>query len=211
MDLYLFILEIIGTIAFATSGAMIAIRNKMDILGVMLLGSATAIGGGMIRDIVIGREILSVFENPIYFFIAVGTTILFFIPLYFMKNIEFAESKYYTFTLNAVDAVGLGVFVIVGANVALNLSELNYLLVIFCSVITAVGGGIIRDIMVNIIPGVFRKHIYAVAALVGCGVYLVFDAFNLNMVGAILSILTVVVIRMLSYFYKWSLPKVFLK
>lgn len=207
MDVFLFTLELIGTIAFAIGGSVLAIKNKMDVLGVIILACIAALGGGLIRDIVINSENIVVFNQPIYLAISIITALIVFIIFYTSKRIDLFDNKKFMFFLNISDALGLGVFVVIGAQTALSITD-NILLIIFCSLITGVGGGIIRDLLVNRIPNIFRKHIYAVAALIGIVIYIIFNYYNLTVIGCVLCITVVTVIRILSHCFKLSLPKV---
>lgn len=210
-ELFLLILEYIGTIAFAISGAMIAIEHKMDILGVIILGSTTAVGGGLFRDIIIGKHMPSLFVYPWYALTAVITTIIIFILMLILrkKSIMITQSKIYQIGFNIIDSLGLGVFVVVGATETMNAGVTNHFLIIFCAVLTAVGGGMLRDIMAASIPAIFRKHIYCVAAIVGAVLYyLMYQFTNLYELAAILAIVLVVIIRFLAFYFKWNLPKI---
>lgn len=209
MTLMVQILEYIGTIAFAISGALIAIENRMDIFGVIVLGSVTAVGGGLFRDIIIQSSIPSMFLNPSYVIVAVSTTIIVFMVMYFLKNIKIINSKWYKISFNITDSLGLGAFIYVGAQIAINAGVSNAFLIIFCSVLSAVGGGMLRDIMACRIPVIFRKHIYAVAAIIGA-LFLYF----LNYLGVwypvsgTITIILVVIIRFLAFYFEWNLPRV---
>lgn len=207
MSLFLLILEIIGTIAFSIGGSILAIKNKMDILGVIILACISALGGGLIRDVVINSDNIVVFNQPIYLAIAIITALVVFVWLYASKKIDFLDNKNFNFFLNVIDGIGLGVFVVIGAQVAYTVSD-NILLIVFCALITGVGGGIIRDLLVNRIPNIFRKHIYAVAALIGLIGYLVFTYYDLAVIGTIICIVLVTSIRVVSHCFKLSLPKV---
>lgn len=207
--LLLTIIEYIGTIAFAISGALVAIENRMDLLGVILLGSTTAVGGGLFRDIIIGRDMPAMFANPSYVIVAVVTTIIVFIVMCFLKNLKVIESKAYRIGYNITDSLGLGVFVVVGTTQTMAFGVTNHFLIIFCAVLTAVGGGMLRDIMAAHIPAIFRKHIYCVAAIIGAVLYYVIIYFsNLYPLAVISTISIVVVIRYLAFHFKLNLPKV---
>ena len=208
MELFVLIAEIIGTIAFTISGSMIAVERKMDLLGVILLGSVTAVGGGMIRDIILGFDHPMLFDSPMSCIIAVVTSILIFIICYRFKGYTYTDKKWYSSTMNIIDSIGLGIFVVIGVQVTKSTTS-NAFLIIFCSVLTGVGGGIVRDILAAKIPNVFRKHIYAVAALIGALCYYVFSLFNLyESLNIILTVGVVVVLRYLARRYQWSLPKI---
>lgn len=209
-DLLLRIIEYIGTIAFAISGALIAIEHKMDILGVMILGSTTAVGGGLFRDIIISKDIPTMFTYPWYSLTAVLTTLVVFIVSYIIKKKEkVIDYKIYRIFFNIIDSLGLGVFVVVGTTACLNAGITNHFFIIFCAVLTAVGGGMLRDIMAAQIPAIFRKHIYCVAAIIGAVFYyIMYINTDLLRLSAVLTIGIVVVIRYLAFHFKWNLPKV---
>ena len=209
IDLLLTILEYVGTIAFAISGALLAIENKMDILGVMILGCTTAVGGGLFRDILIGRPMPLMFENPTYVIVACLTTLVVFITMSILHNFKMVESKSYKIAYTLIDSLGLGVFVVVGVKLTRDFGITNPFLIIFSSVLTAVGGGLLRDIMSARIPAIFRKHIYCVAAIVGSLLFYSITYYtNLYTLASILYILIVVGIRYLAFYFKWNLPKV---
>ncbi len=209
INLMLNILEYIGTIAFAISGALIAIENKMDILGVMILGSTTACGGGLFRDIIIQRPMPLMFENPSYIIIACVTTVIVFIIMYILKNIRVLESKAYQIIFNITDSLGLGVFVVIGVTSTKEFGVTNHFLIVFSAVLTAVGGGLLRDIMSAKIPAIFRKHIYCVVAITAAILFYLLICFtNMYSLAAILTIVLVVILRFLAFHFKLNLPKV---
>ena len=181
----------------------------MDILGVVILGSTTAVGGGLFRDIIIGRAMPSMFANPSYVIVAAVTTLIVFLVMYFLKNTKVVESKIYKIGFNITDSLGLGVFVVVGATQTMEAGITNHFMIIFCSVLTAVGGGMLRDIMAAHIPAIFRKHIYCVAAIIGAVLYYCI-ILNSHMypLASILSIVVVVLIRYLAFHFQLNLPKV---
>lgn len=186
-----------------------AIENKMDILGVMILGCTTAVGGGLFRDILIGRPMPLMFENPTYVIVACLTTLVVFITMSILHNFKMVESKSYKIAYTLIDSLGLGVFVVVGVKLTRDFGITNPFLIIFSSVLTAVGGGLLRDIMSARIPAIFRKHIYCVAAIVGSLLFYSITYYtNLYPLASILSILIVVGIRYLAFYFKWNLPKV---
>lgn len=209
INLMVTIIEYIGTIAFAVSGALIAIENRMDILGVMILGSVTAVGGGLIRDILLNRTMPTMFENPLYALVAVISTVIVFVVMYILKDFKMIHTKAYKITFNIIDSLGLGVFVVVGAKVTMDSGVTNHFLILFNSVLTAVGGGIIRDILACRIPVIFRKHIYAVAAIIGA-VFFYFFILNTDLYpyAVIFTILLVVGIRYLAFHFELNLPRV---
>lgn len=209
IDLMLTILEYIGTIAFAISGALIAIENRMDILGVLILGCTTAVGGGLFRDLIIGRPMPLMFENPSYVIVASITTLIVFIIMYILKNTQVIESRAYQIIYNITDSLGLGVFVVVGTTLTMEFGITNHFMIIFCAVLTAVGGGMLRDIMSAHIPAIFRKHIYCIAAIIGALLFYFITLYsNMYSLATILTIALVVGIRYLAFHFKLNLPKV---
>ncbi|NMD38774.1 MAG: trimeric intracellular cation channel family protein [Christensenellaceae bacterium] len=210
MKLLLLIMEYLGTIAFAISGASLAIRKGMDYLGVVALGIITATGGGLIRDIILNRFPAAVFVNKAFAFLAFITSTILFIFLYFNKHI-LTSKRFYKFELlvNIFDSIGLGIFTVVGAMVAYHLTpRVGIVLTLFAGVITGVGGGIIRDVCSLSMPYVFTKHIYASASLFGAIILL----FCIPLIGetasTFVSILFIFIIRLLASKYRWNLPKV---
>ena len=204
------ICEIIGIIAFAISGAMVAIEKDLDVFGVVVLGVTTALGGGIIRDIILGMLPPNMFTNGTYAALAAVAALFVFIFSYY--NYKYIEDHISLFNnaLNVFDAIGLGVFVILGMNSAIFAGfTYNNFLLVFVGVITGIGGGMLRDIMVSDIPFVLRKRIYALACIVGGGLYLVMLKNNVNSdISVLIGIFSIIFIRLLSRKYKWSLPKV---
>lgn len=208
-EMFVFIMEIIGTIAFASSGAMVAIEKNMDIFGISVLGVVTATGGGMIRDLVLGVIPPGVFQHAVYAAVATITSCMVFLIFYFKK--ELLKGKFrtaYDTVMLMMDAVGLAIFTVVGVNTGiLNGYEENTFLLVFLGTITGVGGGLLRDMMAGVAPYIFVKHIYACASIVGAiaCVYL-YRAFG--SVAAITgSSVLVILIRYLAARYHWNLPR----
>ena len=204
----LFVLETVGTIAFASSGAMIAIERNLDLLGIIVLGVITAVGGGMIRDLTIGNIPPALFRNPIYVWMALITVLILFTVIRFHPFIlSGAFRNNNEKIMNIFDAIGLGAFTVVGIDTAVNAGYGEYhFLAAFLGVVTGVGGGILRDIMANQTPFILKKHVYACASIIGAICYiLIMDkvSYNLSM---IICSLIVVLIRLLATKYRWNLP-----
>jgi len=206
----LYILEMIGTIAFASSGAMVGIRKNMDIFGVSVLAITTAVGGGMIRDILLGITPPGVFIHKVYVVAAVATACLLFIIVYHRK--EIMESRFiekYEKTMVMLDAVGLGIFTILGMNTAIQSGfEDNIFLVMFVGVVTGIGGGMMRDIMAGMTPFVFVRHIYACASIFGAVCYIMTRSLLDQRTAIIISVSVVVIIRILAARFEWNLPRI---
>jgi len=203
-----FVIEVIGTIAFASSGAMAAIEKELDLLGVIVLGVTTAVGGGMLRDIILGAVPPSLFVYPVYVFTAFITVMILFIIV--RLNQQILGSSYiaaYEKLMNIFDAIGLAAFTVTGIDTAALAGYGDYhFLSVFLGVLTGVGGGVLRDIMAGQTPYILRKHVYACASLVGALCY-VFLSQHISGDGAmIISALLIVLVRILATKYCWNLP-----
>lgn len=206
MDSVFFVLEIIGTIAFAVSGAMIAMHKSMDIFGVVILGLTTAVGGGVIRDIILGITPPATFVNPVYALVAVGTSLIVFLP--FVQKLIVHERKIYEILLLFTDSIGLGVFSVMGVKTAYSQSsEYGLFLLIFVGVITGVGGGILRDLFAGNTPFIFVKHFYACASLIGTIACAVLWKYVGDFIAMVVGVSLIVVLRILAAIFHWKLPK----
>ena len=211
MDTFTLILEIIGTIAFASSGAMIAIQKKMDIFGVNVLGATTAVGGGMMRDVILGVTLPSAFSIPVYILFAVITSTLLFVIVYTNPFILRSKIKYqyYDAIMMLCDTLGLGIFTVVGIQAAANvMHENNAFFFTFVGVLTGVGGGVLRDIMAGATPYIFVLLFYACASIAGGIVCVVCRASIGEAAGAILGLIVTVVIRLLATYFHWNLWRI---
>ena len=157
--LIVLIIELIGTIAFSISGAMVGIRRKMDIFGVLVLGVVTAVGGGMMRDVILGKT-PSAFVKPIYVEVAVISALAPFLLLSINKRL--LHSKYqalYAGLMFLMDSVGLGIFTAVGVSTGWTAGyHDNMFFLSFLGVLTGVGGGLLRDVMAGVPPYIFVKR-----------------------------------------------------
>lgn len=203
-----FPIEIIGTVAFASSGAMVAVRKKLDLFGIIVLGVVTAVGGGMLRDLMIGNIPPNMFRNPVYVSTAFVTVLILF--LLFRRWPFLLESHHmesYEKIMNILDAIGLGAFTVTGIDTGIDAGYGNYhFLVIFLGVITGIGGGILRDIMAGETPFVLKKHIYACASISGACLYVFLLQYTHSDYAMLFSALLVVAIRILASHYRWNLP-----
>lgn len=210
MTEFIMLLEIIGTIAFSVSGALIACASGLDIFGVVFVGCITAFGGGMTRDILLGITPPIIFSNYFTFIIAMLSAIAVFIVAYINRG-KFNLLKLKIEHVNDFfDAVGLATFSVTGAEVGfVNGYADNVLIIIVLGMITGVGGGIIRDILIDTTPYIFKKRIYALASIFGSLLYYILreGIGNISFASA-LAMLSVIVIRILAMRYRWSLPKI---
>ena len=199
-------LELIGTMAFAVSGAMTGLKKNMDIFGVCILGLTTAVGGGVIRDLILGNTPPATFQDPIYATVAVLTSLVLFLPR--VRRLLMWDQALFDLVLFLMDTAGLGIFTVVGIRTAYaHVPQATVFLLVFVGVITGVGGGLLRDIMAGDTPYIFVKHIYASASLVGallCGLlwHYAGEAPSMLVGGG-----AVILIRCLSAHFRWNLPR----
>lgn len=193
------VLDLFGTVAFAVTGAFKAIEHKSDIVGIVILATMTGVAGGVMRDVVFGRMPPLAIVNPLYVIITVATGVgMFFLYRSLKKHLNLFLK---------FDAIGLGVFTIIGATLAYNLFGLNFLAMAFAGVLTAVGGGILRDVFVNEMPIVFVKELYASTSFIGVVIFFGLLAAGLDLnVAAIPSIVSATALRLLAMKYNWNLP-----
>lgn len=205
MDTVILIFKIIGTIAFAISGALAGMKKHMDIFGTCVLGVTTAVGGGMIRDSILGLTPVDALVHPEYLLLAAIVSIIVFLP--FVSKQIYIQHKTFDIIFLIADSIGLGTFTAYGFMVAVNNGFSDWFLLIFVSVITGVGGGVMRDIFALQEPLIFVKHIYAIAAIIGAiACYFINLYVNIN-IAVIVCFAVIFVIRILSAIFRWKLPK----
>lgn len=211
IDNLIFILEVIGTAAFAVSGVITALTRKLDIFGALVLGLVTSVGGGIIRDLILGDTPPVAFREPVFSFTALLVSTAVFTVAYFRGKEIQPHFDSYSRIINIIDSMGLAIFAIDGVNRAhaCGFGENAYLSV-FVGLLTAVGGGVMRDIMAGKIPMILKKRIYALAALVGCLVYQLMTEYSAvsETTAFIISALLILIIRILATVFHWNLPKV---
>lgn len=209
-DILIYIMEMLGSVAFASSGAMLGIERKMDLFGVNVLGVTTAVGGGMIRDLILGITPPVMFQDASYALAAVATsTILFFIVYIRQQLFSGSLAVWYDRIMLICDTIGLGIFTVVGSSAAIDAGYGdNRFLIVFVGVLTGVGGGMIRDMMAGTMPYIFVKHIYAVASLAGgllfALIYPYLPRLGSMMTGAVF----VMLLRYFAARYRWNLPRI---
>ena len=206
MDTFILIVNLIGTVAFAASGAMIGLRKDMDIFGVCILGLTTATGGGVIRDLILGVTPPMAFRDPTSAMVALVTSAVFF--SHRVRRLLMYSPTLYNHLLFWMDTLGLGAFTVIGVELAFSQAAApTFYLLVFVGTLTGVGGGVIRDLLAQEVPYIFVKHIYACASLVGA--MLCAGMWNhVNRVDAmVVGMASVVIIRVLAAHYHWNLPK----
>ena len=200
--------DLIGTIAFAISGALVGINKKMDLFGTLVLAITTACGGGCVRDIVVGSIPPAMCRNPIYVGIAAVVATIVFLLVFFHTHMPRVLAPLYDKMLFWFDTLGLAAFTVDGVMVGTQCGyEDNIFLLVFLGFLTAVGGGTLRDVLAGRIPDIFLKHIYAVAAIAG-GLLLTLTRPLGDKPSMILGFSLVIALRCLAAHYRWNLPRI---
>lgn len=203
-------MELVGTVSFAVSGSLVAIGCSFDVFGVVTVGCITAVGGGIIRDIIIGSTPPRIFSNLPVLLLAILTSFFVFTFAYIYRE-KFKKIRSRAEMINVLfDALGLASFSITGVECVLESSfGNNVLLAITLGVITGVGGGVIRDVLVNEKPYILVRHVYAVVSIVGCLLYyLIGSVLSYKVVATFFVLIFVVTMRLLAAKYRWKLPKI---
>ena len=196
----IFALDLVGTLAFAVSGAFRAIKYELDILGVIVLATATGVGGGIVRDVLLGTLPPNALQNELYLLLCLAGALSVFIaaPKIAVR---------WDFVMLA-DAVGLGVFTAIGAAQA-ELGGAGVFTVMIMAALTACGGGVIRDMLVREIPAVLTSDFYATAALIGGGCFVLLRSAGWDADARLASAIVVTLaLRLVAMRYGISLPKV---
>lgn len=199
--MFYFIIDLLGTIAFAISGVLVAMEKKLDMFGVLIIAFVTAVGGGTLRDLLIGSTPVFWMRDYTYISIIIGTVIF---AVLFAKHLHNFRK-----TLLLFDAIGIGLFTMVGVEKGLAY-ELLPIMCIALGTITACFGGVIRDILCNQIPAVFSKEIYATPCILGGIIYFVLmrlafeDAYAYS-----IAITIIIVVRLLALRFSISLPNIY--
>lgn len=200
-EVFIYILDLFGTMAFAVTGAFKAIEHKADIVGVIILATITGVAGGTIRDVIFSDSLPNSILDPAYVGITVATGIIVFLL--------FSKLKKHWNVFLKFDAIGLGVFTVIGATFAYSVFGLNFLAIVSAGILTAVGGGILRDVFVNQVPIVFVKELYASASFIGVVIfYLILLVDGELYVATIAGIAITTGLRMIAMKYNWNLPRV---
>ncbi len=199
-EVFIYVLDLFGTMAFAVTGAFKAIEHKSDFVGIILHATITGVAGGTIRDVVMGQFPNSI-SDPTYVIITVASGVCIFFLYSRLK-------KHWNLFLK-FDAFGLGIFTIIGGTFAYNLFGLNFLAIIFAGILTAVGGGILRDVFVIQVPMVFVKELYVTASFIGILVFYFILYFGGELyIATIVGITIATGVRLTAMKFNWNLPKV---
>lgn len=216
IDVALYIIEILGVISFASSGAITAIRKKTDFLGIWILTLIAIFGGGILRDLILVRT-PHIFYDPEYLLLAgIGLIVatVWFIIAYNKKTAQIIDSHRHDLWIYFLDAVGIGVFCVMGVQEAYHnmpTTDIDivgqYVFITVLGVITGVCGGMFRDVFIGQIPMVFRKHFYMTPCIIGSFIYALLYTNNFNQIASIIICVGIIVLlRSLASVYKWNLP-----
>ena len=208
-DFVFHICELVGTVAFAVAGAMVAIDKRVDLFGVLFLGMLTALGGGCLRDVLLGRFPPAMFSNYVYVTVSIVTALIVFIAARLLAERYRLNEAAIDQINNIFDALGLGVVAVVGVEVSVSAGYgSNGFLAVFMGMTTAIGGGVLRDLLLREIPFVLKKRIYAIAAI--CGALAYYIGWRLSLpetVSVLAGVGVTFVLRLLATAFKWNLPK----
>jgi len=194
----LYFLDLLGTAAFAASGALAGVQRRMDLLGVVVLGLVTAVGGGTIRDVLLGTVPPFCFNDENYLYLSIVVALLVF---YFHHSLDFLHRPLLYF-----DALGLGTFLVIGTGKALAYDH-GFLVAVMMGVMTATAGGVVRDVLSDQVPFILQKEIYATACIFGGILYYALYHAGVNeSLTAVIAALFVVIIRVIAIHRHWSLP-----
>lgn len=194
-----YFLDLLGTLVFAITGGLKAVRHELDILGVLVLATATGTGGGIFRDLLLGNNPPNTFRDENYLLVCIAGGLLAFLAAsYIEKKIKL---------IIVLDAIGLGVFGIIGFTCGID-AQLGNLEIVLMGVITATGGGVVRDIFVQEVPALIRRDFYATAVLIGGFLYLILTKLQLDKTIITLIVITfITTIRLMAYYFKINLPR----
>ena len=192
------IIDILGTAAFAISGALSAMNRRLDLFGIFIIAFVTAIGGGTLRDVLIGNTPVTWMQNTFYLYLIGFASLL---AIIFRNKLNYLKRSLFLF-----DTIGLGVFTIVGVETGIRVN-LEPIVCVALGAMTGCFGGVIRDILCNEIPVIFRKEIYATASLLGGAIYMLLYSFSVDSnIIYVVTTLIIIIIRLLVVKYQVSLP-----
>ncbi|MHA7863900.1 trimeric intracellular cation channel family protein [Flagellimonas marinaquae] len=196
-------IDILGTIAFAISGVLVAMEKRLDLFGVLIIAFVTAIGGGTLRDLLIGNTPVG-WMHDLTYVITIFISVVF--AIIFVNKLKYLRKSLFLF-----DTIGIGLYTMVGVEKGLE-AQLLPIMCVFLGTMTACFGGVIRDILCNEIPVIFRKEIYATACILGALSYFLIVQLPVKEEFAyIAGILIVIILRLLAVKFKISLPSIYKK
>lgn len=206
IDFFFHMFDLAGTLVFAVSGAIAAVKKRLDFYGIFILAIVTALGGGIFRDILLGRTPPLAFMDITYIAVSCLGALL---VILFYKTLDRLHHP-----LRIMDALGLGIFTVIGVNVTLA-SHGSWFAAAMLGIVTGTGGGMVRDVLVKEVPMVLRREVYAVASLVGAIFYIIWLQIPLlagfkdiqGGVGVLLSATLIAFLRIISVYRNWHLPR----
>lgn len=213
MELFYTIIESIGVVAFSVSGAMVAIRRKTDLFGVILLAIITTLGGGLTRDVIFSFTPPAFFNSKEYLLLSTIVSVIVFLFARKFSNTYLQNEARIEHINDIFDALGLGIFAVMGVKVAFEQGyEDNALISIACGAITCICGGMLRDVLTNSTPFVLVKRIYAIAAIAGASTYYLLYIYTEkngieDSLAMILGLAVTFILRVLAMAFKWNMPK----
>ena len=197
------ILNVLGIIAFAISGSLVAMRKRFDPFGVFIIAFATSVGGGTLRDVLIGAQPVFWMKNTEIIFLIIAS---YFVAVVFRKYLKYLNKSLFLF-----DTIGLGLYTIMGTEIGLR-EDFHPIIVISIATMSAAFGGVVRDILCNEVPVIFREEIYATACVFGSITYLILHYFNMNTTIIYMATSGVVIsIRLIAVIFHLSLPTFYSK
>ncbi len=197
------LIDILGTIAFAISGVLTAMHKRMDAFGILIIALVTSIGGGTLRDILIGKTPVTWMQDQIFPYVIIGTTVF---AILFRNKLRYFRKSLFLF-----DTIGIGLYTITGVQVSLAFG-LDPIICVILGTVSACFGGVLRDILCNDIPIIFHKEIYATACILGATVYLFLTQFEISQtLSMILAGSVIITIRILAVVFEWKLPSLYKK
>lgn len=198
--MFYLVIDLLGVVSFAISGVLAALRKKLDIFGVFIIAFVTAVGGGTIRDILIGIEPVTWLQNNVYMYVIIITVIF---ALIFREKLKYLRTSLFLF-----DSIGIGLYTLIGIEKGVA-AGLSAVMCVALGTITACFGGVVRDILCNEIPVIFHKEIYATACIAGGAVYFLLGFLPINEdILFVISILIVIAIRLLAVKFELALPNI---
>ena len=196
-----YIIDILGTIAFAISGVLVALNKRMDAFGILIIAFVTAVGGGTLRDILIGETPVSWMKDMTFIYVVIASTIF---AVVFRSKIDYLRKSLFLF-----DTIGIGLYTVVGVEKGIS-AGLHPIICIFLGTMSACFGGVIRDILCNEIPVIFRKEVYATACILGGATY--FAVIKLPIASDFVFVIAgavVITVRLIAVKFKISLPNLY--
>ncbi|HEA31058.1 MAG TPA: trimeric intracellular cation channel family protein [Leeuwenhoekiella sp.] len=195
------IIDVLGTIAFAISGVLAALKKRLDFFGILIIAAVTSVGGGTLRDVLIGKTPVTWMLNISFVYLILATVVL---AVIFRKQLKYLRRSLFLF-----DTIGIALYTVTGVEIGLRVG-LNPAICVAVGTMTACFGGVLRDILCTEIPIIFRKEIYASACIIGGLVYVILDYYRVYPEFiAIISGFTVILIRTAAVIFEIKLPNIY--